>query len=52
MYWTKKLLQGEITFKANGFEIHIRRMPEIMQEQSSGMKESGGISFSTKKEAY
>lgn len=46
--WSISLLQGEITFKSIGFEIYIRKSPEISQEQTLGLNVRGGVSFSTK----
>lgn len=46
--WNIRLSQGEITFNSIGFDLFIRKAPEIRQEQSFGLKERGGISFSTK----
>jgi hypothetical protein len=46
--WVISLLQGEISFKSIGYEIYIRKSPEIRQEQTLGLKERGGVSFSTK----
>lgn len=46
--WAIKLLQGEITFKSIGFELYIRKSPEITQEQTIDLDRRGGISFSTK----
>ena len=40
------LQQGEISFSSSGFEIYIRKSPEIRQGQSLVLKERGGISFS------
>lgn len=45
--WNITLQQGEISFNSTGFELHIRKPPEIRQEQSFSLKERGGISFST-----
>jgi hypothetical protein len=44
--WNIFLQQGEISFKSIGFELYIRKSPEIKQEQSLGLEERGGISFS------
>ncbi len=44
--WNIVLQQGEISFKSIGFEIYIRKPPEIRDEQSFVLKERGGISFS------
>jgi len=46
--WVISLLQGEISFKSIGYEIYIRKSPEIRQEQNLGLEERGGVSFSTK----
>jgi hypothetical protein len=48
--WLITLLEGEISFKSIGFEIYIRKSPEIGQKQTLGLDERGGISFSTKVE--
>ena len=45
--WCIELLQGAISFKSIGFELHVRKPPIMMQMQSFGLKERGGISFST-----
>jgi hypothetical protein len=44
--WNIVLQQGEISFNSIGFEIYIRKSPEIRKEQSFVLKERGGISFS------
>ena len=44
--WNIVLQQGEISFNSIGFEIYIRKSPEIRDEQSFLLKERGGISFS------
>lgn len=44
--WTITLLQGEISFKSIGFELYIKKSPEIVIEQALGLNERGGISFS------
>jgi hypothetical protein len=44
--WNMVLQQGEISFSSIGFELYIRKPPEIRQEQSLRLKERGGISFS------
>ncbi|MGE5383671.1 MAG: hypothetical protein ACM3PX_09615 [Omnitrophica WOR_2 bacterium] len=43
--WKIGLHQGEISFKSIGFEIYIRKSPEIRKEQSLLIKERGGVSF-------
>ena len=45
--WILILQQGEITFNSIGFELYIRKSPEIRQEQSFGWNERGGISLKT-----
>lgn len=44
--WNIVLQQGEISFRSIGFEIYIRKPPEIRDEQSFVLKERGGVSFS------
>lgn len=44
--WNIVLQQGEVSFNSIGFEIYIRKPPEIINEQSFMLKERGGISFS------
>ncbi len=44
--WNIVLQQGEISFNSIGFEIYIRKSPEIRDEQSFVLKERGGIFFS------
>jgi hypothetical protein len=48
--WTLTLQQGEISFKSIGFELYMRKSPELRPLQSLGLNERGGISFSTKTE--
>jgi len=45
--WIISLQQGEITFKSIGLELYLRKSPQISQIQTFGIKERGGISFST-----
>jgi hypothetical protein len=44
--WNIVLQQGEISFNSIGFEIYIRKSPEIRKELSLVLKERGGVSFS------
>lgn len=44
--WNIVLQQGEISFRSIGFEMYIRKPPEIRDEQSFVLKERGGVSFS------
>jgi hypothetical protein len=44
--WNIVLQQGEISFNSIGFEIYVRKSPEIRNEQSYVLKERGGVSFS------
>src|SRR5690554_2765054 len=40
--------EGEITVKATGFKMYVRRKPKLIQGQSFDLEERGGISFGRK----
>lgn len=44
--WIIELQQGKISFKSIGFELFIRKLPEILETQSLSLATRGGISFS------
>jgi hypothetical protein len=45
--WTIETQQGSIFFKAIGYKQYVRQNPTLMHGQYFGLKERGGVSFST-----
>jgi hypothetical protein len=45
--WIIETQQGSISFKSFGFKQYVRQTPKLLNSQSLGLTDRGGVSFST-----